>query len=457
MGALDRIKQWVVGAPLERADSLGLDWYLQQLDQFSFNGTPLIPGPRMTWQTNREEPISQEFESIVRQAYKRNGVIFAAILARMLIFSEIRFKYRTLSDKRLFGTEGLARLEKPGPNVTTVELLRRMEQDASLAGNWYGTDKFGGVKRLHPAWMSIILTSELSPSAPGFAEDAEVVGYLYRRGGQEDRSVIFGVDEIAHWSPIPDPDYSFRGMSWITPAVRDVMADNAGTDLRLKYYENGATPNMVINAPDWIDTAEAFDEWRGKVEGVTSGLTNAFRNLYLAAGSDATAVGLNLQQLDFKALQGGGETRIAMDSRVPAVILGVSEGLSGSSLNQGNYNSARRQFADGFLHPQWRDACGCLTKFASPPAGSELWFDKSEVPFLREDEKDAAEIMQIKSGATRQFIEAGFTPESAVSAVSANDERLLVHTGMVSVQLQDPTKQGPPDATPIPVGEVPDE
>jgi hypothetical protein len=42
-------------------------------------------------------------------------------------------------------------------------------------------------------------------------------------------------------------------------------------------------------------------------------------------------VGSDLKQLDFKATQGAGETRIAMLGRVPAPLLGISEGLAGSS------------------------------------------------------------------------------------------------------------------------------
>jgi hypothetical protein len=142
--------------------------------------------------------------------------------------------------------------------------------------------------------------------------------------------------------------------------------------------------------------------------------------------------------LDMKGLQGAGETRIAAASRVPPVYLAISEGLSGSSLNQGNYGMARRQFADGFLRPQWRDFCACVTKFASVPPGSRLWRDESEVAFLREDEKDAAEIFQNQATSIRTLTDGGYEPSSVVAAVKAKDPGLLKHTGLMSVQMKEP-------------------
>ena len=64
--------------------------------------------------------------------------MFAAILVRMALFAEARFQYQAKDDKHLFGNTSLAKLEEPfGPDTTTGDLLARMEQDVSLAGNAY--------------------------------------------------------------------------------------------------------------------------------------------------------------------------------------------------------------------------------------------------------------------------------------------------------------------------------
>jgi phage portal protein BeeE len=425
----------------------GIDQFLN----FIYNGLPYSTGPRTTMGGKREEPISAEWDSLIVRALYRNPVVFACVQKRSRVFSEARFKWRRLSDKSLWGDASLAALETPAPNTSTNELLTRMAQDESLGGNWYGVNTYGGVTRLHTPWVSILLKSHYQPDRPEFAADAFAVGYIYQPPGCD--PVFFPANEVAHWAPTPDPALRCRGMSWITVAAREVMADNASTDTRLAFHENGMTPNMVITAPAWVEDIDQFREWREALEASSAGTQNAFRSLFLASGSDATAVGASLQQMQFKELQGVGETRIAAASEVPPVLLGISEGLAGSSLNQGNYAMARRQFADMFLRPQWRSACACLASIVPPPDGSELWIDESEIGFLHEDAKDAAEIGQVNAGTIRQYVDAGFTPESAVLAVNAGDVTLLEHTGLVSAQLLPPGSSSPDTPQIAPTGE----
>jgi hypothetical protein len=89
-----------------------------------------------------------------------------------------------------------------------------------------------------------------------------------------------------------------------------------------------------------------------------------------------------------------------------------------------------------------------MATLVPPPPGSELACDTRDVPFLREDQKDAAEIQQVKAQTIRTLIDAGFDPDSVVKAVDADDRSLLVHSGLYSVQLQPPgtSQPAPTDA-----------
>ena len=178
------------------------------------------------------------------------------------------------------------------------------------------------------------------------------------------------------------------------------------------------------------------------------GLGNAYRTLYLTTGADATVVGSNFKDMDLKAVQGAGETRISMLSRVPASLLGISEGLSGSSLNAGNFSAARRSFADTWVYPTLQDLAASLETIVdirpNKKTGlidSELWFDTVDMPILREDAKDAAEIESIKAATIRQLVDGGFKPDTVIAAVKGQDIGLLVHSGKLSVQLQEPGAQ----------------
>jgi hypothetical protein len=129
---------------------------------------------------------------------------------------------------------------------------------------------------------------------------------------------------------------------------------------------------------------------------------------------------------------------------VPASIVGISEGLAGSALNSGNYTAARRRFADGTMRPLWRSACSALQVIARPPdAGARLWFDDRDVSFLQEDVKDEADIRAQHAQTIKTLVEAGYTPGSVVEAVTTGDFTVLAHSGLLSVQLQEPGAQAP--------------
>jgi phage portal protein BeeE len=428
----------------EKRSTLSLS-FDQWVESFKYNGLSYNV-PRGTLGGKAEE-ITPDFPGLIAGAYRTNGVVFACMLVRALLFSEARFQFRGRRNGRpgdLFGTPALELLESPWVNGTTGNLLTRMMQDADLDGNFYATrlpDRSAPagsrVQRLRPDWVTIVLGSNSLPDDPGAAYDAELVGYIYSPGGRTGKHdpLVFLPEEVAHFNPIPDPMFRFRGMSWLTPVIREVMGDGAATDHKLRYFENGATPNMVVSLDSDI-TPEKFQAWVDKFEDRHEGLQNAYKTLYLGGGATATPVGSDMQQVDFKVTQGHGETRIAAAAGVPPVIVGLSEGLQAATYS--NYSQARRRFADGTMRPLWREAAGTLAKLVDVPRGAELWYDDRDIAFLREDQKDAADIQQTDAISIKQLIEAGFTAASAVAAITAGDLTLLEHSGLVSVQLQEP-------------------
>ena len=395
--------------------------------------------------TGERESVPNDFLGYVDKAYKRSGVVFACILVRQLVFSEARFLWRQYVKGRpgeLFGDGSLAVLERPWPNGTTGELLSRMEQNMSLAGNFYATTVGTGARRrlrvLRPDWVSIITGS---PTDDPFHIEAEPIGYVYRPRGPRSSSepVLIPIDDMVHWSPIPDPSAQWRGMSWLTPVIDEVMADRSATKHKLKFFENGAIPGLAVSY-DANLSPDDFQIFVEKFNEQHQGVANAYKTLHLGGGADPKVVGANLQQLDFKASQGGGETRIAAASGVGAVIAQLSEGMQGSSLNAGNYQAARRRVADGTFRPLWRSAAAALEKVATPrPGGAHLWYDARDVPFLRDDASEEAETRNKDASTLEALIRAGFDPETAKVAVTTGNFSVLEHTGLTSVQLQPPT------------------
>ena len=300
----------------------------------------------------------------------------------------------------MFGTRDLKILENPWPNATTGQLINQMEWHEGLAGNAYVTNRtLGDCACLRPDWVVIIYGSAAAArrrrvTRSTVRSSATATATAASRQAKYPVEMLLP-DEVAHWAPMPDPECAGIGMSWITPAIREIQGDRAATEHKLRFFENGATPNMVVKGMQ-AATKEQFDELVDAMETRHAGVRNAYRTLYLTAGADATVVGADLKQIDFKATQGAGETRISMLSRVHPVVLGASEGMQGSSLNAGNFNAARRIWADTWIYPTLADLAASLAPMVNVPGGSELWFNTADMPILREDAMDAAQIEQIE-------------------------------------------------------------
>lgn len=451
MGLLERVSAASRGEKRSSVDRWISDYLIPS--QFNYGGTTY--GLNQTLAGNRAQEISQTLPGY-SAALRACPPAFAAQMVRALVLSQARFTFRnrawSKTPGRKFGTTALGLLERPWTNATTGELLARMEWHAGLAGNAYVARRRDRLRVLRPDWCALVYGSEQEPEDAAHALDGELVGLIYQNGGvgsSRNKPQTLTPGDFAHWSPLPDPENAGIGMSWITAALSDIRGDRAATEHKMRFFENGATPNMVVKGISAATKAQ-FDEIVEMLEASHSGVANAYKTLYLTAGADATVVGSDLKQLDFKQTQGAGETRIAMLGRVPAPLLGISEGLAGSSLNAGNFGMARRIFADSWIYPSLQDLAASLAPLVGVPADAELWFDTSDMPLLREDAKDAADIEQIKATTITQYVREGFTAESAIAAVRAQDISLLKHTGFVSVQLQPPGAAVP--AKPEPKG-----
>lgn len=423
------------GRPLARSQPEVSRFSFQDyLDMYQSN----VLQPAFTMDGNKAEQVADAFASYVQQAYKSNGVVFSVSLARQLLLSEATFKFRRKNQvgggNDLFGNQDLAILEEPWPGGTTQTLIARAEQDVTNGGNAFVVRSEDGTRllRRRPDWCEFILSE-----SPLYAVQADVVGVKYTAGGVNSGgpSKLYLIEDVAHWAPIPDPMAEYRGMSWLTPVIKEMLADGAATKHKLAFFENAATPNLSISLKETV-TVEQFKEFIRAMNESHQGVDNAYKTLYLGGGADVNVVGADMRQLDFKATQGAGETRIAAAGRVPAIIVGLSEGLQAATYS--NYGQARRAFGDSWARPTWRSLCGALAPLVAVPDDATLWYDDRDIAFLREDRKDLAEIQSANMSTINAAVAAGWTPESAKAAVLAEDLSLLQHSGLMSVQLQPP-------------------
>lgn len=429
---------------------------------FGYGGNRYPFGLQTTYAGQQVQEISATLPGYMA-ALNTSPPAFAAQMVRAMVLSQARFTFRNLpwhprTPRRLFSTPALEVLATPWPNATTGELIARMEWHAGLAGNAYVARQPTRLRVLRPDWCGLMYGSDREPDDPAHALDGELLGLVYQNGGigrsGYDPQVLLP-DEFAHWSPVPDPLGADIGMSWVTPALRDIQGDKLATSHKLQFFAQGATPNLVVKGiqgpPGQPLTPDQFNDLVDMMENRHAGVANAYRTLYLTAGADATVVGSDLAQIDFKATQGAGENRIAVLSRVHPTILAIAEGLAGSSLNAGNFGMARRIWGDTWIHPTLQDLAKTLAKLVRVPPDAQLWFDTADIPILREDAKDAADIEFVKAQTIRQLVDGGFDPQSVVAAVQGQDVNLLKHSGLVSVQLNPPGAEQSNGQSPVEV------
>lgn len=448
MGLLERIRERRAPA----RDITTLDDFINAVSSFGFLGNQYPYGQvQTTYAAEPVERIGNDLVGYATAAFASNGPVFACMLVRQLVFSAIRFAWQRLAAGQpsgLFGTQDLGLLERPWPGGTTQDLLNRTIQYADLAGNSFGVrntpfsrmdgDGQAEVVVLRPDWMEIVLQRRvINGGTAGWRK----FGYLYTENGYASGNTPVALlpEEVSHFAPIPDPLAAWRGMSWLTPVIREIRNDKLMSSHQERFFANAATANMVVKVDKDVKIEE-FKKFKAIMEAEHAGVENAGKTLYLGGGADATVVGSNFKDMTFTDLAGASETRIASAAGVPPIIAGFSKGLESATYS--NYGQARRRFADGTMHPLWQNAAGSFEPLMNRPAGGSsqirLWYDATDVPFLREDEKDAAEIQGRRAQTIRQLVDAGYEPESVVASVEASDFRLLVHSGLYSVQLQPP-------------------
>lgn len=399
-----------------------------------------------TYGSPDREPVLPQLAQFALQAYGSSSPVFSASLVRMALFSEITFQYQAKDDKHLFGNASLAKLEEPfGPGSTTQMLLARMEQDAFLAGQAYIWDPpgEGRLVRLRPDWVTIVSEVVRVPPDGWYRRP---VGYWHEppKGAVTAGEGFFiPAAEVVHWAPVPDPAASFRGMSPLTPVVRDVQGDDGMARYKIRYLQNNATPNLIIKYAQKLQPA-TIDSLRERMAARYGGPDNAGKTLVLDQGADLTLAGNSLAQMDFSNVQSAGTERILAACMVPAVLVGL-EPLRGAGRG---YQESMQKLANLWGRPMWRSACGALSPLLDVPAGNRLWFDASDIAALQDGEMERGQAALVRMQAILAAVQAGYTHESAIAAVDSMDLSQLKAGGTGTPGSSQPVQHMLPQAQP---------
>ena len=425
------------------ARSLDVNAYAALFNQFRYNGNTYVVG---------STPLGHLAD---------NSVVGACLMRRQFVLSEARFAWQHVEagdtedehgthhhERRLFYTPDLDRIRRPWPNASDGDLLAQMDFDISLWGNsFWRPERDGTMTWLDPTRVTILTgdRTDAPRSERTRAYGDILVGYAVHSETGE-RITVFAPDQLVHHKPRRSAN-PFKGSSWIVSACVDVDADTEMSTTKVAYLRNGMKPGLVFKFNPEHDDPD-LEEFADALEARHQGADQFFKTIYLTGGADVDTLGSNFKDMDLSSIQGGTENRITVASGVPAVIAGTREGLQGSSLNTGNYESARRLMADSLIRPLLRSSCMALQlggAVVPPDDRVRLWYNGKGIHFFKEDLKTAAEITQLQMASLNSAVTQGWEYDAAVQAVTQNDLTVLYgrHTGLVSVQLLPPGETDP--------------
>ncbi len=397
------------------------------------------PGARVAYNGNQYQAYKSG-GSPGGDHYASNPVVFSLAAKRILLFAEVRLQWQQYRNGRpgdLFATPDLQILEIPWAGHTTRDLLAQAELDIACAGNSYWVRNGDELQRLDPKNVKLLTSKATDDAITGYQIGERLEGYAYVADPRH--VTIYPATDVCHYKPIADANNRFLGMSWLNPCLPDIQTDNTITAHKQSVIGNGAVLSTVVSFDPAV-SREQFDGFVDRFRREHERPENAAKTLFLGGGADVKTVGQTFENLMLQATQGASEVRIAAAAGVPPTIAGFSEGLKGSSLNAGNYAEARRSFADLTARPLWRAFVGAMSSLVPAPGGARLWFDERDVPFLREDVADQAQIVETNATAILKLVQGGWQPDAAIEAILTGDLGRLTgkHSGLYSVQLIPP-------------------
>lgn len=428
-------------------------------DPFMFASGALFGGGfGVTGRSPYSEGPPVDFDLFANQFYKGSAVVFATAWARTRPFSEIEFKWRPMDaadiSYSLFGSRSLSLLENPWPYGKTRDLLVRALQDVDICGNFFAVREIGPdgkpmLRRLRPDWVDIVLDAD-----PRWAVRSNVIGYAYYPGGafvgDNAEPEIYLPEQVCHWAPFPDPEAMYRGMTWLTPAINDVLVEKETNRHKVSFFKRGAILSTMIVFPPGMGSDEA-KSYADKFDAKYGGMMNSGRPVYIGGGIDVKVLETDFSKLDMKSIVGMAETHIAIAAGTHATVVGLSEGMQGASLNAGNFETANRGFVNSTMRYLWGSFCGAIEHLVDKPrdrggSGIILWYSDANVSILNDDKKERTEIQAQTATTLNNLVNSGWTAESAREFIVTGNPAVLVPSGYVSVQLYKPGEDNNQDS-----------
>lgn len=288
---------------------------------------------------------------------------------------------------------------KPNPFFTQQEFVESFMQHQELTGEAYWVIEYVGSV---PIAMWVVTPERMEPVPD---PDDYLAGWIYT--GPDGEKVPLELNQVIQIR-VPNPANALRGSTPLTSAAPDIMAGRQAAEYNNRFYQNGAVPGGVIEAPGEVNDRE-FDrillQWRERHQGVN----NAHRVAILENGMTFNSVSPSQKDQQYIQQRELSRETVREAWTFPKPMLGATD-----DVNRANAEAAEYVYAKWYVEPRLKRIRQALNNdflplFGSTSAGVEFDYD---CPVPEDLDREAAE-RQSKAQAFQTYVNSGVDPEDA--------------------------------------------
>lgn len=292
--------------------------------------------PRATW-------TSVDFQSFVKEAYRKNVVAYQAVNKIAVAVSTL--EWEAWRDDRALKTHPiLDLLRRPNPLQSGSDWWKTRIIYLMLAGESFDERVFGAGSTVTELWP-------LRPDRIKIVQDPSGMpaAYDYSLGARSIRfpaDPVTGDSDLLHTS-LFNPLDPFRGQSPVQAAAFAVDQHNEAMAWVQAMLQNSARPSgALVVAKDVALSDEEFARMKQEIEDRYSGSRNAGRPMLLEGGLDWKQMGLSPVDMEILRIKDSAARDISLAFGVPPLLLNIP-----GDNTYANYREARLGFYEDTILP----------------------------------------------------------------------------------------------------------
>lgn len=389
------------------------------------------------------------YETLYRQGYSRNEIVFACIEEWATDFAEPKLQaYRRTPNgpEVVAGHPAVAVWNDPNPWLPSDDLQAALQMYKRLAGNTFILKVRSRAGRLTELWL-------LRPDRVKVVPDRDkyISHYQYNNGTGFDDIPPENIVHLRTRHPFND----FYGMPPLMAAAARVDIDNFMRDVVKGFLANSGVPAGILRLRAQVseqDKALFRSRFRTDFGGANSGNVMVVTGDKDSADYTPLALPLGARGLVIPELDEIDEARIPMVFRVPPSILGSRLGMNSSSY--GNRKSDREEFTQRQLVPEWQSVSSALTQSLLPEFGGAdfLAFDLSTVAALQQDMDAVSKRIISEVGAGLRSQQEGRKVLGLPPVADPNDT-FIIPTNYMPMQARELESGAAPAVPALPAGQ----